>query len=119
MKKKCSDWHAAQITHAMDDVRDLDQVCLKGCEVSGIKDAAQLGVTKLPNLDLFDDTDPVLEEDFNDIPVIDFSAVLRGVSYIPNDHEIEGEKCNWLFYSHYEKNTMTFQSYDPKAIYYF
>ena len=68
-----------------------------------IKDAVELGVTKLPNLDSFDDTDPVLEEDCNDIPVIDFSAILQGVSYIPSDHKIESEKCNWLFYSNCEK----------------
>ena len=50
----------------------------------------------------------MLEEDCNNIPVIDFSAILRGVSYIPSDHEIESEKCNWLFYGNYEKNAMTF-----------
>ena len=50
----------------------------------------------------------MLEEDCNDIPVIDFSAILRRVSYIPSDHEIESEKCNWLFYGNYEKNAMTF-----------
>ena len=78
MKKKFSDWYAAQITHAMDDGQELDsvdtelklsiikplhgvynemmsaegkEVCPKGWEVSGIKGAVELGVTKLPNLD--------------------------------------------------------------------
>ena len=35
-----------------------------------------------------DDIDPMFEEDWNDIPVIDSSAILRAVSYIPSDHEI-------------------------------
>ena len=56
---------------------------LKGWEVSGIKGAVEHGVTKLPNLDPFDDIDPTLEEDCNDIPVIDSSAILRAVLYIP------------------------------------
>ena len=30
----------------------------------------------------------MLEEDCNDIPVIDSSAILRAVSYIPSDHEV-------------------------------
>ena len=120
MKKKFSDWYPAQITHAMDDSRELDyidielklsiikplhakwmievynkmtsaegkEVCLKGWEVSGIKGAVELGVTKLPDLDPFDDIDSMLEEDYNDIPVIDSSAILRAVMYIPSDHEI-------------------------------
>ena len=66
------------------------EVCLKmmGWEVSGIKGAVEFGVTKLPNLDPFDDIDSMLEEDCNDIPVIDSSAVLRTLSYIPSGHEI-------------------------------
>ena len=120
MKNKFSDWYAAQITHAMDDSRELDsidielklsvikpfhakwmmevynemtsaegkEVCLKGWEVSGIKGAVELGVTKLPNLDQFDDIDPMLIEDCNDIPVIGSSGILRAVSYIPSDYEI-------------------------------
>ena len=35
-----------------------------------------------------DDIDPMFEEDWNDIPVIDSSAILRAVSYIPSDHKI-------------------------------
>ena len=35
-----------------------------------------------------DDIDPMSEEDWNDISVIDSSAILRAVSYIPSDHEI-------------------------------
>ena len=61
----------------------------KGWEVFGIKGAVELGVTNLPNLDSFDDIETKLEEDCNDIPVIDSSAILRAVSYIPSDHEIE------------------------------
>ena len=63
-------------------------VCLKGWEVSGIKGVIELGATTLPNLDPFDDIDPMLEEDCNDILVIDSSAICRAVSYIPSDHEI-------------------------------
>ena len=120
MKEKFSDWYAAQITHAIEDGRELDsidielqlsiikplhakwmmivynemtpaegkEVCLKRWEVSGITGAVELGVTKLPNFDPFDDIDPMLEEDCYDIPVIDSSAILRAVSYIPSDHEI-------------------------------
>ena len=64
------------------------EVWLKGWEVFGIKGAAGVGVTKLPNLDPFDDIDQMLEEDCNDIPVIDSSVILRAVSYIPSDDEI-------------------------------
>ena len=66
------------------------KVCLKGWEVCGIKGAVKLGVTKLPNLGLFDDIDLMLEKYCNDIPVTDSSAILRAVSYIPSDHEIGG-----------------------------
>ena len=52
------------------------EVCLKRWEVSDIKDAVELAVTKLWNLDPFDNIDLMLEEDCNDIPVIDFSAIL-------------------------------------------
>ena len=122
MKNKFSDWYTAQITHAMDDDRDIDSIdiesklsiikpfhakwmikalnemtsagekelCLKEWEVSGIKDAVELGVIKLLNLDPFDDIDSVLEEDCNALPIIDSSAIFRPVSYISSDHEIGG-----------------------------
>ena len=77
IKNKSSDSYAAQITHAMDDGRELDsidielkllnevswrkRVCLKGWEDSGEKGALELRVTKLPNLDPFDDINPMLE----------------------------------------------------------
>ena len=64
------------------------EVCLKGWEVSGVKGAVELGVTKLPNLDPLDDNDLSLEEDCNDIPVTDSSTILRKVFYIPSNHEI-------------------------------
>ena len=64
------------------------EVCLKGWEVSGVKGAVELGVTKLPNLDPLDDNDLSLEEDCNDIPVTDSSTILREVFYIPSNHEI-------------------------------
>ena len=64
------------------------EVCLKGWEVSGIKGVIELGATTLPNLDPFDDIDPMLEEDCDDIPVIDSSAICRAVSYIPSDHDL-------------------------------
>ena len=64
------------------------EVCLKRWEVLGIKGAVGLGVTKLPNLDPFDDIDQMLKEDCNDIPVIDSSVILRAVLYIPSDDEI-------------------------------
>ena len=150
MKKKCSDWYAAQVTHAMDDGRELDsididlklsiikplhtkwmmevynemtsaerkEVCLKGWEVSGIKGAVELGVTKLPNLDLFDDINLMLEEDCNDIPVIDSSAILRAVPHIPSDHEIESghddddDDEEWIDEQN-ERNVFTF-SFDDE-----
>ena len=60
---------------------------LKGWEVSGIKGAVEHGVTKLPNLDPFDDIDPTLEEDCNDIPVIDSSQYLgQFCTYQPSGH---------------------------------
>ena len=65
------------------------EVCLKGWEETGKKGALELRVTKLPNLDPFDDIDPMLEKVCNDIPVIDSSAILRAVSHISRDHEIE------------------------------
>ena len=68
------------------------EVCLKRWKVSDIKGAVELGVTKLPNLDPFDDIDSMLEEDCNDILVIDSSAILRAVLYIPSDHEIGSGK---------------------------
>ena len=52
------------------------EVCLKRWEVSDIKGAVELAVTKLWNLDPFDNIDLMLEEDCNDIQVIDFSAIL-------------------------------------------
>ena len=63
-------------------------VCLKRWKVSDIKGAVELGVTKLPNLDPFDNIDSMLEEDCNNILVTDSSAILRAVLYIPSDHEI-------------------------------
>ena len=78
------------------------EVCLKGWEVFRIKGAVELGVTKLPNLDLFDDINLMLEEDCNDTPVIDSSAILRAVPHIPSDHEIEsghdddGDDEEWI-----------------------
>ena len=42
----------------------------------------------LSNLDPFGNTDSILEEDCNDCnEIIDSSAILRAVSYIPSDHE--------------------------------
>ena len=114
IKKEFSGWYAVQITHAMDDSRELGsidvelklsmikplhakwmmevqnemtsaegkKVSLKGWEVSCIKSTVELYVTKLLSLDPFDDIDPVLEEAFNDMSVIDSSSILRGVSYI-------------------------------------
>ena len=52
------------------------EVCLKRWEVPGIKGAVELAVAKLWNLDPFDNIDLMLEEDCNDIPVMDFSAIL-------------------------------------------
>ena len=86
------------------------EVCLKGWNVSGTKGAVELGVTKLPNIDKFDDIDPMLEEDCNDIPVIDSSAILRAVSYIPSDHEIgsgDDDDEEWIDEQN-ERNVSTF-----------
>ena len=90
------------------------KVCLKGWKVCGIKGAVKLGVTKLPNLGLFDDIDPMLEKYCNDIPVIDSSVILRAVSYIPSDHEIGGSDDDeeWIDEQN-EGNVFTF-SFDDK-----
>ena len=83
--------HAKWVMEVYNEMTSAEgkEVCLKGWEVFGIKGAVELGVTNLPNLDQFDDIETKLEEDCNDIPVIDSSAILRAVSYIPSDHEIE------------------------------
>ena len=96
------------------------EVCLKGWEVSSIKGAVELGVTKLLNLDPFNDIDPMLEEDCNDIPVIDSSSVLWVVPYIPNDYEIgsgddhddDNDDEEWIDEQN-ERNVFTF-SFDDE-----
>ena len=82
--------HAKLMTEVYNEMTSAErkEIYLKGWEVSGIKGAAELGVTKLLNLEPFDDIDPMLEEDCNEIPVTDSSAILQAVSYIPSDHEI-------------------------------
>ena len=52
----------------------------------------------------------MLEEDCNDIPVIDSSAILRAVSYIPSDHEIgsgDDDDEEWIDEQN-ERNVSTF-----------
>ena len=39
------------------------KVCLKGWEMSGIKESVEQGLSKLPYLDLFSDIDPMVESD--------------------------------------------------------
>ena len=72
----------------------------------------------LSNLDPFCNTDWILEEDCNDCDeVIDSSAILRAVSYMPSDHETgsgnddddddEEEKEEWIDEQN-ERNVFTF-----------
>ena len=72
----------------------------------------------LSNLDPFCNTDSILEEDCNDCDeVIDSSAILRAVSYMPSDHETgsgnddddddEEEKEEWIDEQN-ERNVFTF-----------
>ena len=42
---------------------DGRKVCMKGWEKAGIKEAVQKGMAGLPNLDPFNDTDPITESD--------------------------------------------------------
>ena len=72
----------------------------------------------LSNLDPFCNTDSILEEDCNDCDeVIDSSAILWAVSYMPSDHETgsgnddddddEEEKEEWIDEQN-ERNVFTF-----------
>ena len=115
--------HAKRMMEVYNEMTSAErkEVCLKGWEVSDIKGATELGVTKLLNLDPLDDFDSMLEEDCNDIPVIDSSAILRAVSYIPSDHEIrcgnddddddddddDGDEEEWIDEQN-ERNVFTF-----------
>ena len=66
------------------------ETCIKGWKVAGIKEAVELGVSKLPSLDPFEDIDPMLEEDSN-ISTIDSSMILQAATYIPNDLVVESD----------------------------
>ena len=72
----------------------------------------------LSNLDPVCNTDSILEEDCNDCDeVIDSSAILRAVSYMPSDHETgsgnddddddEEEEEEWIDEQN-ERNVFTF-----------
>ena len=56
------EWYTEQTTQAM-DIGDGREVCLKGWKVSGIKQAVQMGLSNLPQVDPFEDIDPMFKGD--------------------------------------------------------
>ena len=48
-------------------------MCLKGWQVAGIKEAVAKGMSGLPNLDPFNDIDPMLVEEPN-LPAVESSG---------------------------------------------
>ena len=109
--------HAKWMMEVSNEITSAEgkELCLKGWKISGTKGAVELGVTKLPNIGKFNDIDPMLEEDCNDISVIDSSAILRAVSYIPSDHEMgcgDYDNEEWIDEQN-ERNVSTF-SFDDE-----
>ena len=68
---------------------DGKQVCLKGWQVAGIKDAVAKGMSGLPSLDPFNDIDPMLDEEPN-VQAVNSSGLSTASKYV-SDYGIEDE----------------------------
>ena len=75
---------------------DGKQVCLKGWQVAGIKDAVAKGMSGLPNLDPFNDIDPMLDKEPN-VQAVNSSGLSAASKYVTDDGiEDESDEEEWV-----------------------
>jgi len=74
------------------------KVCLKGWQVSGIKDAVEQGLSDLPSLDPFADIDPMLETGIDESEAqIQSDSLLEGSKYISESgYEDDESDCEYV-----------------------
>ena len=87
------------------------KVCLKGWKVSGIKAAAEQGLSKLPCLDRFSDIDPMVENDC-DMQSINARLISEASKYVSEyecDEGIENDSdCEEWIDENQQDNDLTF-----------
>ena len=84
---------------------DGKQVCLKGWQVVGIKDAGTRGLSSLASLDPFNDIDPMFEEESN-VQTVNPSAASQYVCEYGSEDERDEEE--WVKENEEEENRKIF-----------
>ena len=144
IKKQYTNWHADQITQAMDKGQELkqieiplklliveplhakwliemykemmstdgQQVCLKGWQVAGIKDAVTQGLSSLASLNLLNDINPMFEEESN-VQTVNPSG-LSAVSIYVCEYRSEDKSDKWVEENEEEQNRNIFDLFNDK-----
>jgi len=94
-------WLLGMYNHMTSD--EGKNVCIKGWEVSGIKDAVEKGSSKLPSLDPFEDLDPMLnnesiESEMATTDSINSNRVLEAAKYVSGCYDDDDSDCDceWI-----------------------
>ena len=93
---------------------DGKQVYLKGLQVTGIKDAVTQGLSSLAGLDLFNDIDPMFEEESN-VPNVNPSGLSAASKYVwEYGSEDESDEEEWVGENEEEENTNIFDLFNDE-----
>ena len=90
--------HAKWLIEMYNEMTSADgkQVCLKGWQVAGIKDAVTQGLPSLGSLDPFNDIDPIFEEESN-VQTVNAYGLFGASKYVCQyGSKDESDKEEWV-----------------------
>ena len=74
------------------------EVCLKGWQVAGIKDAVDLGLSSLPSLDPVEDIDPIIRGSV-EFQTVGLRGILQASKYVcecGNESDSDADNEEWI-----------------------
>jgi hypothetical protein len=94
------------------------EVCLKGWQVTGIKEAIDLGLSNLPVLDPFEDIDPMVEGSV-ELQTVGSRSILEATKYVSEfgneSDDDDGEEWIDPNYSNDDSTRNLFESFDDEG----